>query len=53
MILCHTDILPIMLRLILPGTDGDGNLLPAEGNKFRDVWKQVPYVPSHFEDDYF
>ena len=24
------------------GTNGDGNLLPAEGNKFRDIWKQVP-----------
>lgn len=25
------------------GTNGEGNLLPAEGNKFRDIWKQVAW----------
>ncbi len=23
------------------GTNGEGNVLPAEGNKYRDIWKQV------------
>ncbi len=25
----------------ISGTNGEGNVLPAEGNKYRDIWKQV------------
>jgi hypothetical protein len=36
------NLLPVLYAVISSGTDGNGNLLPAEGNKYRDIWKQVP-----------